>query len=109
MHNQSSLRLLIGMLAILLWCGAGWAKEQDSRVSSPLIDAPQRFQQANDTNGPVAGVWSVLTGASPEPAVTRSPTSTGKKARPKPLTLREYLNQQHVSASGSDTLLQYGF
>ena len=109
MHKHSGMRLLIGMLVVLLWCGAGWAKEQDSGVSSPLIDAPQRFEQASDTDGPVAGVWSVLTGASPEPVVKPPPTSTGKKAPPKPLTLREYLNQQQASASGSDTLLQYVF
>ena len=86
-------RVLGGLLLVLAWSGAASAGDDTSRLSSPLIDAPQRFHRASDTDGPVAGVWSALTGTEPEPAQP-PPPPPGKKAKPKPITLREYLNQQ---------------
>ena len=104
-YNKS---VLISVVGLLVWSGTELAVAETSRLRGSLTKVPGRWQAANAEEGPIVGVWRVLTGA-PSDAATAVPLTPRKKTKPEPLTIRDYLNQQRAPTSGSDTLLQYGF
>ena len=63
-------------------------------VSTPLVDAADNFQKSSAVEGPVVGAWRAVTGTEPAAPDKPVPAAVAKKAKAKPLTLREYLNQQ---------------
>ena len=78
-------------------------------ISSPLVDVPVRVHAETREQGPVLGLWHVLTDADQDttPAL---PPPRGKLATPQPLTLTDYLNaRQQTPADEQESLIQYGF
>ena len=93
------LHAVLLVLAGMCWSSALPADDQRPRVSTPLTTAADNFQQSSATEGPIMGVWRAVTGTAPTSSAPQPlPTAAEKKAKPKPLTLREYLNQQQPSA-----------
>ena len=79
-------------------------------LHSPLINVPGHWQTASQEEGPVVGLWRVLTAT--EHAVPSNPppvAAPGKAAKPRPLSLRDYLNQQGTQSTTSGQLLELGF
>ena len=100
------------MLALAsAWCGALRlaTAEEKAGLSSPLTTVPRQYEQATDEEGPLAGLWHAVTGTPPAPPAPLSAVPGGKKAKPKPLTLRDYLNQQTDASTDNPHLLRYGF
>ena len=100
------------MLALAsAWCGTPRlaTAEEKAGLSSPLTTMPQQYEQATDEEGPLAGLWHAFTGTPPASPAPASAVPGGKKAKPKPLSLRDYLNQQSDASSDNASLLRYGF
>ena len=128
MRMSRNVPMLLLLLSAFLWVLPGRSAADDAQqpsqpslsppppqpvkasVSTPLVDVPERVNHASQEEGPLLGVWHVLTDADRAAAPAPPPAPQGKMAKPQPLTLRDYLNaQQQGSPSDRGTLLQYGF
>ena len=132
MRQRRGRWIVLGVVSVVWLSGShrAWAEEQRA-LQTPLTDMPERFQTSSEEEGPLLGLWRAVTGTAPaSPTVNLRVAAPDKKARPHPLTLREYLNQdiaptgsepsapaetppapippdEHAGSAG--TLLQYGF
>lgn len=93
----------LALVAVMVLVGsptAPLAAPGDVEVSSPLTEMPERFQESSEEEGTLVGVWRAVTGTQPPPPQTVQPSA--KRARPQPLTLREYLNQRRAPKTNEE-------